>query len=166
MPCHGSRILSLFVVGFLALGWSGFAGQSMGWLLQSVGAEVANPIQIGVAALAVLGVNLFFGLFAWVCVLDHSWSFEPHRATRRLNVLGVPVRARTYHVIDATGGPDSLVLRSTNSRDVAVRPSGWGSETDETLMPAELRRLIRTYLAIPPVPGLPDPAQAGWPPRR
>jgi hypothetical protein len=155
LPSHGSRFVSLFVFGFLSLWWLRLGGGSMGWLLQSLRAEVANPIEIAGALLATLAMSLMYVLFVSMSVRDNAWSFEPHRATRRLNVLGVPVRAWTYQVFDARGGPDTLVLRTTGSRDVAVRPSGWGSETDDNLMPLELRQLIHTYLAIPQA-GLPE----------
>jgi hypothetical protein len=155
LPSHGSRLVSLLVVGFMSFWWLRLGGGSTAWLLQTLRAEVAHPIEIASAFLATLAMSLIYVLFVWLSVRDDAWSFEPHRATRRLNVLGVPVRAWTYQVFDARGGPDTLVLRTTGSRDVAVRPSGWGSETDDNLMPLELRQLIRTYLAIPEA-GLPD----------
>ncbi|MDQ2913551.1 MAG: hypothetical protein M3T56_09870 [Chloroflexota bacterium] len=153
LPCHGSRWLSLFVLGFLSLWWLGFGGSTLAWLLRSLQAEISNPVEIGIATLALVAANLVYGLFVWCFVFDDDWSFAPHCATQRLNLLGLPVREWTYKVIDASDWPDRLVLRTTGPRDVAVRPSGWGPETDDALMPVALRRLIRRYLAIPPVRG-------------
>lgn len=96
LPSNGSRIVSLFVLGFLGLHWAGFGGGALGSLLQSIRAEVPNPTQIGAAVGVLLLLTLFYVPFVWLSVFDHDWSFEPHRATRRLNLLGVPVRERTY----------------------------------------------------------------------
>jgi hypothetical protein len=166
LPCHGSRWLSIFMLGFVSVPWLGFGSTTLGWLLRSLEAEFPNPVEIGTATLAVVAANLIYALFVWCFVFDDDWSFAPHRATQRLNLLGLPIREWTYDVIDASDWPDRLVLITTGARDVAVRPSGWGPETDHVLMPVELRRLIRSYLAIPTSSGLPDPAEAGWPPRR
>jgi hypothetical protein len=166
LPCHGSRWFSLLMLGFVSAPWLGFGGTTLGWLLRSLEAEFPNPAEIGIATLAVVAANLIYALFVWCFVFDEDWSFAPHRAARRLNLLGLPVREWTYEVIDASDWPDRLVLLTTGPGDVAVRPSGWGPETDDVLMPVELRRRIRTYLAIPTASGLPNPDEAAWPTQR
>jgi hypothetical protein len=149
-------MVSLFTVGFMSFWWLRLGGGATSWLVQSLRAEVANPIEIVSAFLAAVAMSLIYVALVWLSVRDNGWSFEPHRATRRLNVLGVPVHASTYEVFDVRGGPDTLVLRTTGPRDVEIIPSGWGSETDDNAMPLELRQLIRTYLAIPKALELPD----------
>jgi hypothetical protein len=157
-PSPGSRLVSLFVVGFMSFWWLRLGGGAMSWFLQSIRAELVNPLEIAGAFVVSAGVSLIYVLFVWLSVRDATWTFEPHRATRRLNVLGVPVRSSTYQVFDAVDRPDTLLLRTTGAHDVAVHPSGWGSETDDNLMPLELRQLIRTHLAVPHAgaPDLPD----------
>ena len=148
LPSRESRVISLIFLLFLTFPWLGLEGLAIGRLLQSVRAEVPDPTQIGVALLAPFAVTLGFAGFLWALV-DEDWSFERHRAIRRLTLIGVSLHEWTHRVSDATDWPDRLVLRTANSREVAVRPSGLGSDTDDVLMPPELRRVIRRYLALP-----------------
>ena len=148
LPSVGSRVVSAFVLAFLTVHWVGFGGAALSWLVRSIQADVPNPFEIAGATLASVAVSLIYVPFLW-SIPDHDWSFEPHRAQRRTNVLGLCVRKRTYDVRAASSAPDRLVLRTHDYEDVEVRPSGWGSETDDTLMPPELRRTIRRYLALP-----------------
>jgi hypothetical protein len=149
LPSPGSRLLGLSIVGFLSPFWVIVAGGSSDQLLLAVRAELADPASIRNSIAIALCSNLVFLPFILFFLIDHAWSFEPQRATKRLNLLGVPVRHWTYTVIDARDRPDCLLLRTTKRGDVAVRPVGLRAETDDVLMPPELRRIVRSYLAIP-----------------
>ena len=149
LPSFGSRVVSAFVLVFLFGHWVGFGGAALSWLIRSIQAEVPNPLEIAGATLANLALSLIY-VPVLRSISDDDWSFEAHRARRRTNLLGLCVRERTYDVRAASSAPDRLVLRTGDYEDVVdVRPSGWGSETEDTLMPPELRRTIRRYLALP-----------------
>ena len=148
-PSPGSRVLSLLALCFLGVHWLGLGGGAAAYFIGTTRAENLDFAAVGLAAILALLVNLSYVWFVGVAVLDDAWSFEPHLAMQRLNLLGMSFRVRTYEVIDAIAARDWLVLRTPDHRDVVVRPSGWGSESNDETMPPELSRLIRTYLALP-----------------
>ena len=149
-PSPGSRVLTLFVLAFLAVHWSGFGGRALQYLVGSLHEEILEPSKILVAAVVAVLLNVIYVPFVALIVLDQTWSFESRVATQRLNLLGISLRARRHEVIDAIDGHDHLILRTADHRDVVVRASGWGSESDDETMPPDLSRLITAYLGVAP----------------
>jgi len=148
-PSPGSRVLSLRVLGFLGLHWLVLGGGATAYFIGTTRAEILDFATVGLAAILALLVNLIYLPFIVVTVLDHDWSFEPHVATQRLTLLGLPIRVRRHDVIGTSDARDHLMLLTAGHPEVVVRPSGWGTETDDEKIPPELSRLIHTYLGIP-----------------
>jgi hypothetical protein len=125
-PGPGSGLLSSLLLAFLGLHWFGFGGRGVAQLIGSLREEIHDPAVVLNAAVIATLTSLMYVPFVVLAVLDRTWWFEPHLATRHLNLLGMSVRARTYDVIDASVVGDRLVLRTADQGDVIVGPPGMG----------------------------------------
>ena len=147
-PSRGSQVGSLLVLGFLGVHWLVMGGGAIAYLVRMTRGEILDPATVGVAAVFALLTNLFYVPFM-ASVLERDWSFEPHLATERLNLVGISFRARTHAVIDASDTHNRLVFHTADHREVVVA-TGWGSETNSERIPSDLSRLIRAHLDVAP----------------
>lgn len=148
LPGLGTHVTNLLFFGFIGVHWFLIAGGAIAYLVGTTRAELVDPATVGgVAVFAVLISLCYVPFFAGV--LEREWSFEPHLATERLNLVGFSFPARRHAVIGASDAHDRLVLRTADGREILVA-MGWGSETESERIPSDLSRPITAHLGVDP----------------
>ena len=146
LPGLGTHVTNLLFFGFIGVHWFLMAGGAIAHLVGTTRAEIVDPATVGGVAVFAVLINLFYVPF-FAGVLEREWSFEPHLATERLNLVGFSFPARTHAVIGVSNAHDRLVLRTAEGREILVA-MGWGSESESERIPPDLSRLITTYLGV------------------